>query len=360
MRAADPLQSRGAAPPPRDHTAVPVRAYVVTGPRESAVVEVQAPEAGAGQVVIDVERVGLCGTDVEFFTGDMAYLHQGHARYPMRLGHEWSGVVASAGQGVDPTWVGRRVTGDTMLGCGRCRLCRSGRQHVCVDRYEIGIRGGWPGALAEQLLVPVTALRELPASVDAAAGALVEPGGNALRAVQATALPAGGHVLVYGPGTIGILAALFARAEGLDVHLVGPTEDSLVFARSLGIDQAWTPDVVPDVPYDAVVDCTHGSPVPAEALARVQPGGRLVLIGLSGTPSLVDTRDLVLRDVTAVGVLSASPGLNGTIERYADGRVDPRPLVAATLGLSQVAGVLGGGVAAAAGSGPKIHIDPRV
>ena len=323
-------------------------------------VDVDPPQAAVGQVVVDVERVGICGTDVEFFTGDMAYLQQGHARYPMRLGHEWSGVVAAVGDTVDPSWVGRRVTGDTMLGCGRCRLCRSGRQHVCVDRYEIGIRGGWPGALAEQVLVPVTALRELPASVDAVAGALVEPGGNALRAVRATALPAGGHVLVYGPGTIGILAGLFALAEGLDVHLVGPNDDSLTFARSLGLDQAWTPDAVPDVPYDAVIDCTHGAGVPADAVARVQPGGRVVLIGLSGTPSLVDTRDLVLRDVTAVGILSASPGLDGAIERYADGRVDPRPLVAATLGLSEVAEVLASGAAAAAGHGPKTHIDPRM
>jgi threonine dehydrogenase-like Zn-dependent dehydrogenase len=163
-----------------------MRAFVVTAPHESAVMEVEAPVAGPGQVVVDVHRVGICGTDVEFFTGEMAYLHQGHAHFPLRLGHEWMGVVASVGEAVDPGWLGRRVTGDTMLGCGHCRLCRSGRQHVCPERYEIGIRGDWPGALAEQLLVPATALHALPDSVDDVAGALVEPGGNAMRAVRAT------------------------------------------------------------------------------------------------------------------------------------------------------------------------------
>lgn len=168
-----------------------MRAFVITGPRRTEVREVEPPRAGVGQVVVDVERVGVCGTDVEFFTGEMAYLHQGFAEFPMRIGHEWCGMVTAVGDGVDEAWLGRRATGDTMLGCGRCRRCLSGRQHVCADRYEIGIKGGFPGALAEQLAVPVTALYPLPDTVDAVAGALVEPGGNALRAVLAARVQSG-------------------------------------------------------------------------------------------------------------------------------------------------------------------------
>jgi threonine dehydrogenase-like Zn-dependent dehydrogenase len=131
-----------------------MRAFVITGPRQTAVEDVARPAAAPGQAVIDVELAGVCGTDVEFFTGEMAYLHQGYAKYPVRPGHEWCGTVAAVGEGVDPAWVGRRVTGDTMLGCGRCRRCRAGLHYVCADRAEIGIRGGWPGALAEQVAVP--------------------------------------------------------------------------------------------------------------------------------------------------------------------------------------------------------------
>jgi threonine dehydrogenase-like Zn-dependent dehydrogenase len=120
------------------------RAYVLTGPGEGEVQEVAAPVAALGEVVVDVERVGVCGTDVEFFTGEMAYLHQGYASYPMRLGHEWAGTVASVGNGVDPAWAGRRVMGDTMLGDGVCRRCRKGHQHVCENRYELGVRGTVP------------------------------------------------------------------------------------------------------------------------------------------------------------------------------------------------------------------------
>ena len=85
----------------------------------------------------------------------------------------------------------------------------------------------------------------------------------------------------------------------------------------------------------------------------------MVYVGLAGTPSLIDTRTLVLKDVTAVGILSASPGLDGTIEHYASGSVDPRPLVAATVRLDEVGDVLRGSRPAGSGPGPKIHVDPR-
>jgi len=92
----------------------------------------------------------------------------------------------------------------------------------------------------------------------------------------------------------------------------------------------------------------------------VEPGKRVVYVGLAGTPSWIDTRTVALRDVTVVGILSASTGLAPTIEQYASGAVDPRPLVAATVGLHDAGAVLGGWRPAGAGDGPKIHIDPRM
>ncbi len=334
-----------------------MRAFVVKGPLDGTVCEVPSPHAGPGEVVVDVHRVGLCGTDVEFFTGEMAYLHQGHAAYPMRLGHEWCGVVAAVGAGVDEGWLGRRVTGDTMLGCGHCRRCRTGRHNVCAERVEIGIRGGFPGALAEQLAVPASALLALPDGVGDTAGAMVEPGGNALRAVRAAALSPGDRVLVLGTGAIGLLAAAFARAAGAEVHLLG-LPDGLGFARTRDVAGLWTAADLPELAWDAVVDASNAAALPALALDLVEPGGRVVYIGLAGTPSTIDTRALALKDVTAVGVLAASQGLAGALEHYAAGDVDPGPLVAATLGLDDVADVLAG--TRPPGAAPKIHVDPRL
>ena len=154
-----------------------------------------------------------------------------------------------------------------------------------------------------------------------------------------------------GPGTIGLLTAMFLRAAGAEVHVLAyaPASNSASTSgparrcRTCRSTRSSTPRTPPTLP--------------ALALDLVEPAGRVVYIGLSGRPSRLDTRALVLKDVTAVGILSASPGLADTIAAYAAGAVDPRPLVAATVGLGEVGAVLAGEYRP--GPGPKIHIDPR-
>lgn len=337
-----------------------IRAFILTGPREFSLQAVPAPLPASGEAIVDVARVGLCGTDVEFFTGEMPYLKEGHSRYPIQLGHEWTGVVSAVGAGVDSRWIGRRVVGDTMLGEGACRRCQRGHQHVCARREEVGVRAGRPGALAEQLAVPVGSLHELPDSVDDALGALVEPGANSLRAAQSADLHEGDRALVLGPGTIGLLTAMFIRATGADVHLMGRTLADLDFARSLGFEHVWSEGTLPELPFDAVIDASNASHLPAVALDLVEPAGRVVYIGLASTPSVIDTRTLVFKDVTAIGVLSGSPTIEATIRSFAEGDVDPRPLVAATLSLDRAGAILAGERPADAGPGPKFHFDPRL
>lgn len=336
-----------------------MRAFVITAPGEAGVQDVPAPTAAPGEVVVEVARAGVCGTDAEFFSGAMAYLHDGQASFPVRIGHEWAGVVRSVGPGVDRGWIGRRVTGDTMLGCGTCRRCRAGSHNVCVSRVEVGISHGRHGALAEQLAIPAAALRALPDTVDDAMGAMVEPGGNAVRAVRGAAVPPGGRLLVLGAGTIGLLAAMFARADGVDVHLVGRSARSLAFARSLGFASVGTDDTLPNVPWDGVIDASNAPALPARALDLVEPGKRVVYIGLAPELSPIDTRVLALKDVTAVGILGGSQGLDRTIEAYAHGDVDPRPLIAAIVDLDRLVDVLAGDRPATPTDGPKVHVDTR-
>lgn len=336
-----------------------MRAFVVSGPEQGAVQDVEPPRAEPGLVVVEVDRVGLCGTDEELFSGRMSYFKTNEAAYPVRPGHEWAGRVVEVGEGVDAAWLDARVTGDTMLGDGTCHLCRSGRQHLCPDRYEIGLRGGWPGALAERLPVPARALLRLPDAVDPQLGALVEPSGNAVRALRAAGVQSAERLLVFGTGAIGCLVALFARADGIEVHLVGRSERSRAFAASLGFERVWTDDTIPELRYDAAVDASGAPQLPGRAIELVDPGRRVALIGIAGEPSPVDTRSIIFRELTVVGVLSASGGLEEAIERLASGTLDARPLVAATVGLDEVAGVLGGRRDPAWGPGPKIQVDPR-
>lgn len=290
----------------------------------------------------------------------MEYVRQGHSNYPMTLGHEWCGTVSSVGPRVDETWLGRRVTGDTMLGCGSCSRCRAGRHHVCADRSEIGIRGSYPGALAERLRVPAVALHALPDTVDDSAGAMVEPGGNALRSFEAAGVAAGERLLVIGPGTIGLLVAEFAAAAGVEVPSSAtprPVLDS-PGASGSGPCPRWT-----TCPTSrSTASSTRPTPrrCPRSPYASSSPERRVVYVGLSGTPGLVDSRDIALKDVTAVGILGASAGLAGTIESYASGAVDPDRLVAAVVGLDQVHDALAGARPAHATPAPKIHVDPRL
>ena len=339
-----------------------MRAFVIVAPHRAEVQEVERPTAGPGDVVVDVERVGVCGTDVEIFTGTMAYLASGDATYPIRIGHEWAGTVSDVGDGVDGSWLGRRVTGDTMLGDQTCDRCRSGRQYLCADRYEVGIRHGWPGALAEQLRVPAFSLHRLPDDLDWSIGALVEPSGNAWRTVEAAALEPGWRLLVIGAGAIGLLAALIARARGANVTLAGRSQGSIDFARSLGFETVSSTDLGGEGAsrlFDAVIDATNDPDSPGRTIELVEPGRRVVWIGLAGDESRVDSRRLVLKDVTSVGILSGSPGLDGAIELFASGSVDPRPVVAAVVGLDDVGAVLAGKRQPSWGPGPKFHVDPR-
>ncbi|MGX9901404.1 zinc-dependent alcohol dehydrogenase [Arthrobacter sp. SA17] len=289
-----------------------MRALVITGPRQAHVQDVPDPVAAPGQLLVDVERVGICGTDVELYTGEMAYIDQGFTHFPLRLGHEWTGQVVAAGSPEDESWIGKRVTGDTMLGCGHCEYCQSGHHHVCPNRFEVGIRDGWDGALAERMLVPSKFAYEIPENVTLTSAALVEPAGNSLRAVRGAGLLPGQKLLVLGSGTIGLLAALFALADGVEVHVGGVREESLALARSLGVKHTWQLDKLNDGradEFDAVIEATSNADMPALSVRLTKPAGRVVYIGLSSSPSHVDTREIALKDITAVGILSASPAL---------------------------------------------------
>ncbi|MET0781164.1 MAG: alcohol dehydrogenase catalytic domain-containing protein [Microbacterium sp.] len=340
-----------------------MRALVVTAPRQAAVVEVPDPAPAPGELLVDVERVGICGTDVELYTGEMAYIDQEHTHFPLRLGHEWSGRVSAVGDAADETWIGKRVTGDTMLGCGHCEYCLAGLHHVCPERFEVGIRDGWAGALAEKVLIPTRFAYEIPEHVSVTAAALVEPGGNSLRAARAANAAPGDRVLVIGSGTIGLLAAQFALAAGAEVHVGGVREGSLALARSLGVHRTWQLDDLAasaSDQFDAVIEATSNATMPALSARLAKPAGRVVYIGLSSTPSLVDTRDIALKDITAVGILSASPGLAGAIEHFAEGSVIPDAIVGEVVALEDVPARLEGQRGADAGPGPKVHVDPRL
>jgi threonine dehydrogenase-like Zn-dependent dehydrogenase len=251
------------------------------------------------------------------------------------------------------------VVGDTMIGCGACVFCSRGEHHVCPDRVEVGVRGGWAGAFAEQLRMPVASLHALPEGVSADAAALVEPAANAVRAVRAALHRRVGRVLVIGPGTIGILCAQLAADAGAQVTLLGRREGSLGFPRALGLEAIADASAVAKQHWDAVIDATDAETSPEYGLRVVAPAGHVVLVGVSPTPSLVDTRLAVHKDVTVTGILGGSAGIAEAIELIAGHRLDPEPLIAATIGLDDLDDELSGRRDHGNGAAPKVIVDPR-
>lgn len=338
-----------------------MRALVFTGPGQVEVQRVSPPVAGPDQVVVRVERAGICGTDFEMLTGHMVYMQEGAAWFPLRPGHEWAGRVIELGEGVDAAWLGAHVTGDTMIGCGKCERCASGRHHVCADRFEIGIRGGWHGALAEQLLVPEVSLRRLPDDLDSAAAALVEPAGNAWRSVAAAGISPGDRVCVWGAGTIGLLCVQLAIARGAVVDVIEPQESARAAAAAIGAAQTYAPADAPMGGYRAVIDASNHPSVPATAVAQVEPGGSVVLVGIAETPAMLDMRQAVLRDVKITGILAASAGLTPSIAAFADGSLRAEPVIDQVVSLERVAQFFMGDAAAGITlRAPKVQVDPTL
>jgi len=212
-------------------------------------------------------------------------------------------------------------------------------------------------------VVPASALHEIPEAVSLAAAALVEPGANALRTVDAAALDPGQRLLIFGPGTIGLLAARFAIARGVEVRIVGVESTSLELARSMGVHEAMLLSELEESPsstFHAVIDATNDAEIPAATLRWAEPGGRVVLIGLAGRESLIDTREVALQELTVVGILGGSAAIDQTIAAYANARVVPDALVSEVIGLEDVASRLEGERGPNAGPGPKVQVDPRV
>lgn len=145
----------------------------------------------------------------------------------------------------------------------------------------------------------------------------------------------------------------FAVAAGAAVHVIGRSAAGLDLATALGAASTSTDGDIP-ADFPVVIDASGGADMPALAMDLTEPGGTIVLMGISGEPSLVDTRQAVTNDLTVIGNLSGSPAMAATIDAFASGSVDPLPLIAATVPLEQAPDVFAGWRPPGS-HGPKVH-----
>ena len=258
-----------------------MRAIICHEPFRLGLIARDAPVAGPGEVLIQIRRVGLCGTDYHIFSGRHPFLN-----YPRVMGHELAGEVAALGAGTSLR-IGQLVTINPYLACGTCIACRKAKPNACVNIKVLGVHVD--GGMCDMLVVPESAVIDAE-GLTADQAAMVEF--LAIGAHAVTRAPATGvdRMLVVGAGPIGIATALFGRLRGFEVLLADRRQARLDYARDrLGLDGVQADDRLEAMlgqhtrgdMFDLVVDATGSLPAMRRSLGLVAHGGALVLVGVA-------------------------------------------------------------------------------
>jgi threonine dehydrogenase-like Zn-dependent dehydrogenase len=265
-------------------------------------VELPAPEAVPGEVVIRVDGCGICGSDltsykVGLFTDAVP-------------GHEIAGVVESVGDGVTAWAPGESAVIDPKIPCGVCDDCRNGASYRCAMALTAGIGFARDGGFAELVAIPVSQLYRLPAGLALEHACLVEPLSVAIHGVDRARLHPGDPVVVIGLGAIGLLTVATLHARGIGPIVgVEPVEDRRRIALDLGAETTVSElrEVRGQVaPTPAVIECSGYAPLLHAAADLVAPGGRLVLVGVPFGEATVVPLMWVTREIEIIGSIASS------------------------------------------------------
>jgi alcohol dehydrogenase/L-iditol 2-dehydrogenase len=306
---------------------------VVNFSREPHSVELREfarPEAGPDDVVLAVEAVGVCGSDLHQWTSS----HSWPVNYPVVLGHEFGGRIAELGAHVRGWSEGDRVVSETAAVIdANSPLTRAGLYNLDPKRKGFGY--GVDGAMTRFVKVPARCLHRVPEGVTMEQAALTEPCCVAYNAViQNARISPGDRVLVLGPGPIGILCAAMARLAGADVALVGLERDRprLEVARAYGCEAivgdatAWA-KARDGLGVDGVVDAAGVSAALKTALELVRPAGWISKVGWGPQPLGFSLDPLVQKNITLQGSFSHNwPIWERVLALMASGRLDVRPI----------------------------------
>jgi L-iditol 2-dehydrogenase len=275
-----------------------MKALVYTGPQALALRDEPDPSPAADEVLVRIEAVGICGSDMHAYLG-----HDERRPAPLILGHE------AAGRVVEGRLAGRSVTINPLVTCGRCADCLGGRANLCAERQIISMPPR-QGAFAEFVALPERNLVEVPEGMSPTVAALAEPVATGLHAVflahrHGHRPLSEGRALVMGGGAVGLSAALVLRSHGCrDVWLADTNDGRRRMAAAAGIDAVYDPTGDPGpVPgsVDVVIDAVGAKATRTTAIQVARPGGVIVHVGLLDAADGVDMRRLTLQEIALVG-----------------------------------------------------------
>jgi (R,R)-butanediol dehydrogenase/meso-butanediol dehydrogenase/diacetyl reductase len=324
-----------------------MRAAVFKGVQDLQVEDVPDPQAGPSDVVVEVRAVGVCGSDLH------TYEHGSFVQPGQIMGHEFTGRIVEAGEGVVGLEVGDRVTASPLVPCGECPRCAEGRYNLCAAAWTQGLAYGRPGAFAERLMIPSPVVGEnvfpLSDEISDEAGALVEPLAVGIHAVKLAGPVEGATALVLGLGTIGLQVLQALRAAGVGRVLgIDLSALRLEAARTLGAEAL---DGSPGVPealdaalsdtdeIDVVFECSGVPALANAALQRVRAGGTIVVLALYDDPVTFNPTMLVQKEIRLQGSIAyTGEDFADAVKLLASGQAVSEPLITQRESLENVKG----------------------
>jgi L-iditol 2-dehydrogenase len=265
---------------------------VMTAPREIAFREVETPKPGAGQVLIRIRRIGVCGSDIHVYHGRHPF-----TSYPVTQGHEVSGEIAVLGEGVAGLSAGQKVTIEPQVVCGRCYPCTHGKYNLCEELKVMGFQT--TGTASEYFVADAAKVTPLPDAMGFDEGAMIEPLAVAVHAVKQAGDVAGARIVVLGAGPIGNLVAQTAKGMGAAKVMITDVSDfRLNKAAACGVDvcintrdadlgRAIAEHFGPDK-ADVIYDCAGTNITMGQAIQHARKGSTIILVAVFADMATVD------------------------------------------------------------------------
>jgi L-iditol 2-dehydrogenase len=311
----------------------------MTAPGQIEISEATAPTPGAGQVLLRIQRIGVCGSDIHVFHGKHPY-----TSYPVVQGHEFSAIVEAVGPGVSGIELGQKVTAMPQVVCGECPPCRRGDEHIC-DRLKVqGFQA--PGCAQQLWVTAAEKIVKLPDNFSFEQGALVEPISVAVHAVARAGDLSGRRAVVLGAGPIGNLVAQAARASGAKVLITDLSDHRLEVARRCGLADTSNPAredlqtaarrVFGEAGFDLAFECVGVEATLTAAIENLAKGGTLVVVGVFGDKPRMDLGLVQDRELRIIGTLMYQrPDYEQAVAWIDSGAITTEPLMSEHFSMDQ-------------------------
>lgn len=270
--------------------------------------DVPEPEIGINDVLIKIDRTGICGTDLHIYKWDT--WAQNTIPVPMVVGHEFVGEIVAVGDNVSDFQLGDLVSGEGHVVCGRCRNCMAGRRHLCADTQGVGVNR--PGAFAEYLTLPMTNVWHHAPDIDRDVASIFDPFGNAVH--TALSFPVlGEDVLITGAGPIGIMAAAVVRHAGARHVVVTDINDyRLELAQNMGATLAINvkdrdiasvqKELGMQEGFDVGLEMSGNPSAFNSMVENMCHGGKIALLGIPPENLAIDWNHVIFNMLTIKGI----------------------------------------------------------